>query len=127
MKTRAIIETDYTEQRAMPINIENEILLSLTEVTKVLPTVNGRRPSIATLWRWCRRGLRGVRLEYVRVGRNIATSKEALNRFFNALAAADTLPDKQRLQTVAAPLVPTTTGRQKMLDQADRVLERAGI
>ncbi len=56
----------------MGINIEIEDVMSLTEATKVLPKVNGKRPAISTLWRWCRRGLRGVHLEYVRVGRNIA-------------------------------------------------------
>lgn len=69
----------------MAIDIENETLLTLTEATKVLPRLNGRRPAISTLWRWCRKGLRGVRLEYIRIGRNIATSREALSRFFNAL------------------------------------------
>jgi hypothetical protein len=47
----------------------DERLITLTEATKVLPTVNGKRPAICTLWRWCRKGLRGVFLEYVRVGR----------------------------------------------------------
>lgn len=46
----------------MAIDIQTESLLSLTEATKALPRVNGKRPSISTLWRWCRRGLRGVRL-----------------------------------------------------------------
>jgi hypothetical protein len=111
----------------MAIDTQAESLLSLTEATKALPRVNGKRPSISTLWRWCRRGLRGVRLEYVRVGRGIATSRDALNRFFNALAAAD--------PTVIPPGIPEhppTVGanakaRQRQLSDADRVLDRAGI
>ena len=62
----------------MAIDINREKLVSLTEATKVLPSINGKRPAISTLWRWCRKGLRGERLEYVRIGRNIATSREAL-------------------------------------------------
>jgi len=31
--------------------------------------VDGETVSICTLWRWCRKGSRGVFLEYVRVGR----------------------------------------------------------
>ena len=67
-----------------------EELLSLAEAAVRLPRINGRKPHTATLWRWCRRGCRGTRLEYVRIGCKIATSTEALDRFFNALAAADT-------------------------------------
>ncbi|HKQ48608.1 MAG TPA: DUF1580 domain-containing protein [Phycisphaerae bacterium] len=111
----------------MPIDITNETLLSLTEATKVLPPVNGKRPAIATLWRWCRKGLGGVQLEYVRVGRNIATSREALNRFVNALAAADVPPEQPQLERVRETLAPAPRARQRMLDDADRILERARI
>ncbi len=72
----------------------DEQLITLTEATKALPTVNGKRPAICTLWRWCRKGLRGVFLaEYVRVGREtrlrrgfggqVCTTREALLRFFS--------------------------------------------
>ncbi|MCK6458105.1 MAG: DUF1580 domain-containing protein [Phycisphaerae bacterium] len=111
----------------MAIDIDRETLVSLTEATKVLPRVNGKRPAISTLWRWCRKGLRGVRLEYVRMGRNIATSREALNRFFNALAAADPAPESTRPDPSPPELMPTSCVRQRMLDEADRILERAGI
>jgi len=111
----------------MPINIENETIVSLTEATKILPRVNGKRPAISTLWRWCRKGLRGVHLEYIRVGRNIATSREALNRFFSALADAD-----QPLAQPPSPITrpgrdPTPAVRRRALEDADRILEEAGI
>ncbi len=109
----------------MPINMETEALLSLTEATKVLPRVNGKRPAIATLWRWCRKGLRGVHLEYVRMGRNIATSREALNRFFNALAAVD--PPIENPPVAPKEMRLTPRDRQRMLDEADRILTKAGI
>ena len=57
----------------MAIDIHNETVLSLTEATKVLSRLNGKRSAISTRWRWCRKGLRGVRLEYIRLGRSIAT------------------------------------------------------
>lgn len=110
----------------MAIDIHTETIVSLTEATKILPRVNGKRPSISTLWRWCRKGLRGVRLEYIRVGRNIATSREALNRFFTALAEAD-----EPVGHPAAPAPRATPAepahRRAALEEADKVLERAGI
>ena len=71
------------------INIATENLLSLSEAARVLPPVDGKRPHVSTIWRWCRKGLNGVTLEYCRLGRRIVTSPEALGRFTNALAAAD--------------------------------------
>ncbi len=62
----------------MAIDPTNERLLSLTEASKVLPRIGGRKPAVSTLWRWRRKGLRGVCLEYLRVGRRIVTSREAL-------------------------------------------------
>jgi len=111
----------------MAIDIQNETILSLTEATKVLPRVNGKRPAVSTLWRWCRKGLRGVQLEYIRMGRNIATSREALNRFFTALADADE-PVEQNLAGTRRRTRPTpTAARQRALDTADRILSEAGI
>lgn len=71
----------------MALNEDN--LLSLHEATQYVPAINGKRHATSTLYRWCRRGIGGVRLEYVRIGRNIATTAEALDQFFKALAAAD--------------------------------------
>lgn len=109
----------------MAINIEIEDIVSLTEAMKVLPRVNGKRPAVCTLWRWCRRGLRGVHLEYIRIGRGIATSRQALNRFFTALAEKD--------EPLASPPVVrqfprvTSRSRQLAIQEAERVCQEAGI
>ena len=71
------------------IDIESETLLSLSEAASVLPKVNGRRPHVSTLWRWVRRGCRGVFLEHLRFGHRVVTSREALSRFAQRLADVD--------------------------------------
>lgn len=109
----------------MPIDIEKEQVVSLTEATKIMPKRNGKRPAIATLWRWCRKGIQGIHLEYIRMGRNLATSREAINRFFNALADADR--SAAPATKPSEPLAVSSAVRQTSLDQADRILERAGI
>lgn len=73
----------------MAIDISKEELLTLTEVTKVLPKVKPRGISSNCVWRWCRQGIKGVTLDYVRIGARMYTSTEALNRFANAVADAD--------------------------------------
>jgi len=84
----------------------DEHLLTLTEATAFVPGQNSKRPSVSTVWRWCRKGLNGVQLEYVRCGRKILTSHEALGRFFRRLAAADTPPNSS-----AGDPPPTPTNR----------------
>ena len=113
----------------MAIDTENETLLSLTEATKVLPRVNGRKPAISTLWRWCRKGLRGVKLEYVRYGRNIVTTRQALGRFFTTLAEVDSVLESAPAEKPSflnrTPI--TSKARLRSLQEADAILERAGV
>ena len=46
-----------------------------------LEKVLGRRPDKTTLYRWCLKGVRGVKLEHVRLGNLILTSRQAITRF----------------------------------------------
>jgi hypothetical protein len=39
---------------------------------------------------WCRRGVGGHRLEFVRVGRRLMTSKQAVDRFLRAINSPET-------------------------------------
>lgn len=103
-----------------------ESLVSLSQAAKLLPTPDGRPPHCSTIWRWCRKGIKSVHLEYVRVGHRVCTSPEALSRFFNALAAADQ----------ASPAIGdcegylknrTTSQRKTAVIQATATLDNAGI
>ena len=67
----------------------NEQLLTFSQAVERLPEINGRRRAPSTLYRWCRHGINGVRLDYVRIGRTMATSQEAIERFLTDLTEAD--------------------------------------
>ncbi len=76
------------------VNGTEEQLLSLSDATRVLPKIQGKRPHNSTVWRWCRIGVkarsgRRVRLEHVRVGARVFTTAAALNAFVADVAAAD--------------------------------------
>jgi len=115
----------------------DEELITLTEAAKRLPRLDGKKVSVCTLWRWCRVGMRGVFLEYVRVGRTICTTREAMLRFFSELADFDEhMPPEARddlsarlprhfLSRKRSPI--TSRQRRRALAEADAVLERAGI
>lgn len=71
------------------IDIKSEQLLTLPEAARAVPPVGGKRPHTSTLFRWTRKGVRGgVKLECVRIGRKLCTSREALDRFFHAVTEA---------------------------------------
>jgi hypothetical protein len=71
----------------VPIDPLTETTIPFAEAARRLPRLRAGRPvSPATMWRWAAHGLRGVKLETVRVGGTTCTSVEALGRFFAALS-----------------------------------------
>ena len=70
---------------------ENETTyLTMAEAAKRCPG----HPHCATVWRWCRKGVRArngerVRLRHCRVGGRVFTTTEYLTSFFDEVAQAD--------------------------------------
>ena len=82
------------------IDISEEIL-PLSAWAKQLPRRRQGRPmNPATLYRWAKQGLNGVRLEVIQIGGSTCTSKSALQTFFNALTAAENRNDVAELDLV---------------------------
>ena len=104
------------------IDIEKEQIFPLSHARKVVP-VGGKELHVSTIWRWCSRGLRGVKLEHVRVDRRVCTSTQAISRFVNALAAVETLTPAEcrKQQIVAQP------GSDSSINRAETVLARVSI
>ncbi len=98
---------------------QSEKRLTFSNAARFVPG----RPNPSTLWRWARKGISGVHLEYIRFGRRIFTSREALERFAERVAAADT-PIGTPHMVPAMKLNPT---RQQQIDAANAVLRKAGI
>jgi len=66
------------------VHYELETLIPLREVPNHLPTRRGRKVHISTIYRWCKKGMHGLRLETVRVGGITYTNDRALQRFLRA-------------------------------------------
>ena len=104
----------------MAIDITTEQVLTLRDAAKLLPRRRrGRKPHFSTLWRWATRGLRGVRLETIRIGNCLCTSHEALQRFFDLLSAED---GSSATRVRRAP-----ARRRHAQEWAERELDKAGI
>lgn len=59
--------------------------ITLHEAARRLPSINGRRIHYATVRKWARVGIGGIRLETHRLGGRTVTTPDALARFFAAL------------------------------------------
>lgn len=105
--------------------LTTENTLSFAEAAKRLPSFNGKRVHTSTVWRWARRGCRGVKLETLCLGGRFVTSVEALERFGKALAEQD-LPDRPDRPT-SPPKVRTNRQRERSREQAEAVLREGGI
>lgn len=102
--------------------------LTLTDATKILPRKNGSRIHPSTLWRWCRLGCKGIRLQYVRVGRAVMVTESGLNQFFLSLAASDfTQKSRPEHRPAIRKRHQRPQYRQAAIDDANAILVRAGI
>ncbi len=58
-----------------------EDVITLSQARAEFAAVTGRRPDKATISRWIHRGVGGVKLDAVRIGVQLLTSRQALTRF----------------------------------------------
>jgi len=80
-------------------------LLTMAQAAQLLPRINGRQLTAATVWRWCRKGINGIYLEHQCIGRAIVTTQSALDRFFRRLADRDNLctPQPEEPSAIVQP------------------------
>jgi hypothetical protein len=64
-----------------------EPVMTFTEAAGWLERRFGRRPNTATIWRWAIKGLRGVRLQTIALGRYRYTTERAIERFIDQTSA----------------------------------------
>jgi Protein of unknown function (DUF1580) len=82
-KILAVVEQQSPPQGfLMSIDPFKEDVFPVSQTPKRL---RGRRVHPSTVWRWVQRGLRGHKLETIKVGGVTCTSEAALLRFFSAL------------------------------------------
>lgn len=111
--------------------LHHDDLIDLSTAAKLLPN----RPHTATLWRWCRVGVKArsgqrVRLEHVRYGGKIFTTAEALDRLGRDLAEADAAHFAEVGEAQSIPSITsarTEAQRQREIAAAEKRLSAAGI
>ena len=79
------IEKKTTDGAEVVSRVLTEDILSLSQAQRELQNLIGTRTDKSTLIRWIKKGVRGAKLEAVRLGgRSIFTSAQALTRFIQA-------------------------------------------
>ena len=99
--------------------MENDKFIDFTEAAQ-LPWLPRRRQgtklNIATIWRWCHYGIRGIKLRSAKVGGSPVTTEAWMREFFQALAS----PSEEQTHRTPARRINAT-------DSAMRELSAAGI
>jgi uncharacterized protein DUF1580 len=107
-----------TEFKSARSDFLDENVIPLTSAPSYLPRRNGKPIHNSTLFRWASKGVRGVRLETIRVGGSRCTSIEALRRFVAQLSVGQS----------GKCDVPTKSWRSQERDaQTERTLKRHGV
>ena len=100
--------------------------LTLPQVAALLGR-GGKRPSTTTIWRWCRKGCKGVMLEHVRLGRELRITEAALADFGRRLAEVDRPTPTPTAPTATTPRPPSARRRARDVEAAKETLRREGV
>jgi hypothetical protein len=90
-------------------DLHNDQPLSLPDAAEFLGKLTGQKPHVSTLWRWCLKGCKGVRLESICIGRKRFVTATAIERFIEASSEARPGPPEQ--PSVPAAAAPQNTGK----------------
>ncbi len=98
------------------MNLISEALISLNNIPSLVENYTGKRPHIATIYRWSKHGIAGVVLETISIGGSSFSSEEALLRFWE-----NSTKSKKKPSDSIEPN-PKTQRRQIELDQLAKEL-----
>jgi hypothetical protein len=108
-KERARPHARTLEELMQLSGVAPERRLTLTEVAVVIGSQTGRRPSSSTCWRWALKGVRGKKLDVIRVGGVLYATMASVEAFLDgqpSLASAEQrpAPTKPARTTVASQM-----------------------
>jgi Protein of unknown function (DUF1580) len=99
----------------LDVNVEK--LMTFRELTKRIPHRRSNRPlALSTIHRWRANGIRGVRLDAIRIGGSWLTSEEAFARFCQRLTTASNPVGQHCIESAAKG--PTRAFLDHQMDEA---------
>jgi len=105
--------------------------MSLPDAAAYLGRITGQKPHVSTLWRWCLKGCKGVRLDSICIGGKRFVTAAAIDEFIDASTRRQ--PNGQPHPPAASPRPPAhvmrhNERRQSQIEAArSRVDELTGV
>jgi len=112
-------------------NLAHDRPMSLPDAAAYLGRITGQKPHVSTIWRWCLKGCKGVRLESVCIGGKRFVTAAAIDDFIDA--STRRRPDGQLPPPAAPPRPPAHVMRHNERRRAEieaarrRVDELTGV
>ena len=78
--------------------------MSLPDAAAYLDRITGQKPHVSTLWRWCLKGCKGVRLDSICIGGKRFVTAAAIDQFIDA--STRRRPNGQPYPPAASPKPP---------------------
>lgn len=82
-------------------DLQNDKPMSLPDAAEYLGRLTGQKPHVSTIYRWCLKGCKGVRLDSICIGGKRFVTATAIERFIEASTESRAAPPEQ-------PSVPAT-------------------
>lgn len=101
-------------------HLSEERPLSLSAAAAYIGRLTGDKPHISTIWRWCSKGCKGIRLESIYIGGKRYVTVSAIERFIEALSQPDDSSATARGITPASPAVSGHDARRRAEIEAAR-------
>ncbi len=102
-------------------DLDPDSALTLTQAAALIGSHTGRRPSASTCWRWALRGIRGKKLEVIRIGGLYYTTRGMVEAFLNDLPR----PSPMDMRTPPARPARTTTASEVARERRQREQQAA--
>ena len=84
-------------------DLKQQRVLTLSQAAALIGNYLGRKPSISTCWRWTLKGVRGSKLESIRVGGKVYTTEPAIRTFITTLSTDTKSVEPEVTETICTP------------------------
>lgn len=73
-------------------HLAEERPLNLQDAANYIGRLTGQKPHLSTLWRWCLKGCKGVKLDSICIGSKRFVTVSAIERFIEARSQSESPP-----------------------------------
>lgn len=110
-RPRGSLRGEKQDQRPAP-----DLKIRMANAAGVVERITGERPSVATIYRWADKGLRGVRLQTAYAGGHLRTTERWIVDFFDEVTAAHDGPANRSVSSSSSAQRRQQAAEQRLAD-----------